>query len=707
MRSISTVLFLSLIALIAVFVGILTLYDYVNLTTTFEEKTTSLQTQTENSIESAMRLTDATSNLLDTSLNVQMESHFGEIFAEYNSSGQDPAKMDLNRIKESLGPDYDFYVINSSGMIEYTTYPPELGQDFKKIPYFYNYLTTIRNSQGFYPDRVVHELLGAGQFRKYAYMPTPDHRYVLELGYRSPLFANQNDILDNENNIRKIVAVNPYIDHYDIYNTMGRRIDDNSLPDSETGNYLQQIIASRQNMEVTNASADQKIRFLFIDLKGSGSGADPSRIVEIVYNTSQIRYATEKLVIDHILFGIFAIAVGALLAFFISLYISRPVKKIAKDVDIIARGETGHRIGRTYIREFDRLEKGINTMLDSLHAAQQMVRDDEIFRKNLIDQLPVGIFIKNTDTGRYVFWNQASEKMYEIPSGDILGKTDREIFPLSDALRIEAEDLEAKSSRVVVKYKRIRTRSQGERIIHILVVPIYDANKTVRYILGIAEDLTQETSNLKKDLLISVTRSDILEQLAHIMTYLERAQLKATDDAIRLFYEETIGSVEAIKNQIAFVRTLQDMGVIEPKWQSVQAAFLEAVALLPPSPVKITDDVSGIEINADPLLPRIFYSLLINSLRHGGGSLTKIHLGYYTKESELVLVYEDNGAGIPASEKERVFEFGYGNDTGLGLFLIRELLRFTDITISETGSVQQGVHIEIHVPEGRFRQSPA
>ena len=65
---------------------------------------------------------------------------------------------------------------------------PELGMDFKTIPSFYKYLTKIRNSEGFFPDRIVNELKGEGKFRKYAYQPTPDHKYILELGLYRYLF---------------------------------------------------------------------------------------------------------------------------------------------------------------------------------------------------------------------------------------------------------------------------------------------------------------------------------------------------------------------------------------------------------------------------------------------------------------------------------------------------------------------------------------
>ena len=63
--------------------------------------------------------------------------------------------MNLTDLKSNLGDEFEMYIINESGVIEFTTYEPERGLDFKKVPYFFDYLTRIRNSEGFFPDRIV------------------------------------------------------------------------------------------------------------------------------------------------------------------------------------------------------------------------------------------------------------------------------------------------------------------------------------------------------------------------------------------------------------------------------------------------------------------------------------------------------------------------------------------------------------------------
>jgi signal transduction histidine kinase len=63
----------------------------------------------------------------------------------------------------------------------------------------------------------------------------------------------------------------------------------------------------------------------------------------------------------------------------------------------------------------------------------------------------------------------------------------------------------------------------------------------------------------------------------------------------------------------------------------------------------------------------------------------------------LVIVWEDNGVGIEQSDKEKIFERGYGKNTGLGMFLAREILALTDISIIESGIAGKGARFEMVV----------
>lgn len=89
-------------------------------------------------------------------------------------------------------------------------------------------------------------------------------------------------------------------------------------------------------------------------------------------------------------------------------------------------------------------------------------------------------------------------------------------------------------------------------------------------------------------------------------------------------------------------------------------------------------------------------------LRHGK-SLTRICFSFETSGDEGILVMADDGVGIADEDKNQIFQRGFGKNTGLGLFLIQEILSFTQMTIRETGRVGKGARFEIHIPAGKWR----
>ncbi|MDH7509548.1 MAG: hypothetical protein QHH04_00700 [Methanolinea sp.] len=65
--------------------------------------------------------------------------------------------------------------------------------------------------------------------------------------------------------------------------------------------------------------------------------------------------------------------------------------------------------------------------------------------------------------------------------------------------------------------------------------------------------------------------------------------------------------------------------------------------------------------------------------------------------------FRDNGKGIAEDEKEKISGKGYGEHTGYGLFLAREILAITGISIRECGVPGEGAVFEMIVPGGAWR----
>ncbi len=105
------------------------------------------------------------------------------------------------------------------------------------------------------------------------------------------------------------------------------------------------------------------------------------------------------------------------------------------------------------------------------------------------------------------------------------------------------------------------------------------------------------------------------------------------------------------------------------------------------------------------MIVKVFNNLIDNAVRYGG-KIMKIRFSVDSRDSGPVIVCEDDGNGIPAEEKEKIFERGYGKNTGFGLFLARNILDIIGITIRETAEPGKGACFEITVPKEAFRTVP-
>jgi signal transduction histidine kinase len=212
-----------------------------------------------------------------------------------------------------------------------------------------------------------------------------------------------------------------------------------------------------------------------------------------------------------------------------------------------------------------------------------------------------------------------------------------------------------------------------------------------------------ETANKKLNLLSGITRHDIRNQLLSLLGFIELAKRKTTDPEVLHFIDQEEKAAEAITRQIEFTKNYENIGVHAPRWQNVGAQLEALRSLMPAGDIEISISMGGLEVFADPLLEKVFENLIDNSRRHGERVR---HILFSTLQygmGEIAIVYEDDGIGVHEDEKDRIFEKGFGKNTGLGLFLSREILSITGLSIKESGVYGIGARFEILVPPGKFR----
>ncbi len=114
------------------------------------------------------------------------------------------------------------------------------------------------------------------------------------------------------------------------------------------------------------------------------------------------------------------------------------------------------------------------------------------FLEAVLENIPHMVFVKDAEHLAFARFNRAGEALLGVPRDALLGKTDYDLFPKSEAEFFQAKDRETLAAAVPVDIPEepIHTKG-GQRLLHTKKVPIVDASGKPRYLLGISEDITE------------------------------------------------------------------------------------------------------------------------------------------------------------------------------------------------------------------------
>ena len=231
---------------------------------------------------------------------------------------------------------------------------------------------------------------------------------------------------------------------------------------------------------------------------------------------------------------------------------------------------------------------------------------------------------------------------------------------------------------------------------------LQEADGRTTGVISLGTDITEriqrekaiQLANKKLNILSSISRHDIANTLTEIFLTLELAQDTIEDTASQELIRETLDGLRIIRHQIEFSRYYQDIGVHAPEWFELDTIITLVVREMALPDITITIETGKVMVYSDPLIQKVFFNLIDNTIRHGK-QVTVISFTLMYEGSDLIIVYRDDGAGISSDEKEKIFEKGFGKHTGMGLFLIRDILAITGLSIRECGTPGTGVRLEI------------
>jgi PAS domain S-box-containing protein len=347
--------------------------------------------------------------------------------------------------------------------------------------------------------------------------------------------------------------------------------------------------------------------------------------------------------------------------------------------------------------------------------AEDALQESEKRYRNIFENSVLGLF-QTAPGGRMINVNNAFAHMYGFSDAAEMLAADLDVGspPYTNPEdRQEVLRILAKKGRVE-NYEAPHLKRDGTRFwVSITAWTIRNTEGNVLLYEGTIIDITERKraeeairqASKKLTLLSSITRHDINNQLTVLRGYLTILEEQQPDATNNEYFLKVNTAAKRIATMIQFTKEYEQIGVHTPTWQGTRTLVNTAAKQAQLGKVVVKNDLpAGSDIFADPLVVKVFYNLMDNAARYGGKITT---IRFFVEESEDVhlVVCEDDGDGVIAEEKEKIFERGFGKNTGFGLALSREILDITGITITENGEPGKGARFEMTVPKGMWRDT--
>ncbi|HTF99489.1 MAG TPA: ATP-binding protein [Nitrospirota bacterium] len=339
---------------------------------------------------------------------------------------------------------------------------------------------------------------------------------------------------------------------------------------------------------------------------------------------------------------------------------------------------------------FDVMALTLKDRLHELQHTEQSLRQQQRVLRTILDVTPDMVTLQDSSL-RYQAVNMAFSRFVSKEFRDLIGKTDAEVFP-----ETQAEERLAESRLVILTKQPLRAEKKvkgadGERWLHVIRTAVMNADGEVTGILCTSRDITEQ-KEMQERIVLS-QRLESIGQLAAGVAHEINTPLGIILGYAQMMLEDAPPGTEAHEN----LRLIEKYARI---CRTIVADLLHFSRRTGASrqPVNVNTMIGqvvgvvehtfgleriSIEQRLEPNLPAVFgdqeklEQAFMNLLRNahdaiGSDGTISISTHYDRRKGEIILSVADTGTGIPAEIKDRIFDpffttKGVGKGTGLGL----------------------------------------
>ncbi|NLV27504.1 MAG: PAS domain S-box protein [Methanomicrobiales archaeon] len=347
------------------------------------------QNHTEEILHKSVRWIDAGIMLYDYSFEPALKYAMARYLDSYNATGGNIQNLNIHQLQktfnQSIGGSWDLYLINSVGVVERSTFDPDIGLDFGKYPIIYKRLTNIRENGEFVSDRTVKGFVKGGPNRKFAYQGTMDGKYILEISKNFDKFIPNESETSYAELVQSLAQLNANIISIELYNNQGDIVtqwttDDPTFTIEPVNKSKIISLFSRKSNEFFSDDRNRTLySYLFLPIYDTSHLSSPMMHLQgrIIYST---RYMKE-LIVEITGIYLATLFVTLLITLFLVwrtfIFFSYPVKKLIRDINRIAYGDLDHQVRKSNISELTQIESAISTLVKNLKDTILTLRNRE------------------------------------------------------------------------------------------------------------------------------------------------------------------------------------------------------------------------------------------------------------------------------------------------------------------------------------------
>ena len=302
-------------------------------------------------------------------------------------------------------------------------------------------------------------------------------------------------------------------------------------------------------------------------------------------------------------------------------------------------------------------------------------------------------------------WNRGAENIEGYTSDEIIGEHFSTFYREADVESgVPEQNLGEATTHGITNKEGWRVRKDGSRFWADVTISTLDQGGELVSYINITRDSTQhrrkqmlleENQQLKDH--ITALSHDLQSPLSAARGNLELAM--DTDDLSRL--DAVMRGLNRMQELLDYLTMLANEGrqIMDPKPINFHEVVEAAWSIIDTDVAELVMEENTIFVADRPRLQQLLENLFKNAVEHASSDVI-IRTGRLPGGGVYI---EDNGPGIPAAKRDRVFEMGYStapNGTGIGLAICKQIADAHGWFIEVSEGSDGGARFELSGVEG-------